>query len=78
MKFVLGLLIGIALGGWFGINYGKDEPLWSNPFAENSLQDDLEDVVEKGSELVEMGEDMVEKGKELLPEKQCQDNVATV
>ncbi len=32
-KFVIGIVIGVAFGFPLGINFGKDVPLWSNPFA---------------------------------------------
>lgn len=35
---VIGLLIGLCAGFWFGINFGKGQPLYSNPFASESLQ----------------------------------------
>lgn len=35
---VLGLLIGLGVGLWFGINLGKGQPLYSNPFDSESLQ----------------------------------------
>lgn len=33
-----GLLIGLCAGLWFGVNIGKDQPLYSNPFDSRSLQ----------------------------------------
>ncbi len=35
---VAGLLIGLCAGLWFGVNIGKDKPLYSNPFESGSLQ----------------------------------------
>ena len=35
---VTGLLIGLCAGLWFGVNIGKDKPLYSNPFDRESLQ----------------------------------------
>ncbi|MCG6886240.1 MAG: hypothetical protein LJE74_03450 [Proteobacteria bacterium] len=35
---LLGIIIGVLLGLWFGYNLGRDEPLFSNPFADRSLQ----------------------------------------
>lgn len=35
---VLGLLIGLCVGLWFGVNLGKGQPLYSNPFDSESLQ----------------------------------------
>ncbi|NOZ38481.1 MAG: hypothetical protein GXP11_10575 [Gammaproteobacteria bacterium] len=35
---VTGLVIGLCAGLWFGVNLGKDQPLYSNPFNSESLQ----------------------------------------
>jgi hypothetical protein len=32
-KFVFGLIVGVIAGFPLGINFGKDVPLFSNPFA---------------------------------------------
>jgi len=32
-KLLYGFIIGFVLGFPLGINFGKDQPLWSNPFA---------------------------------------------
>ncbi len=45
-----GLVIGFLLDLWFGYNLGRDEPLFSNPFAEKRLQ---EKVKETASEVVD-------------------------
>ena len=38
-RFLRGLAVGLLIGGltglWLGINIGKDQPLFSNPFAES-------------------------------------------
>ncbi len=35
---VLGLLLGLCVGLWFGVNLGKGQPLYSNPFDSDRLQ----------------------------------------
>ena len=35
---ILGSLLGAAIGFMLGINYGRDQSLFSNPFAERSLK----------------------------------------
>lgn len=37
-KYLIGAVAGLIIGLWFGVNIGQDRPLWSNPFAEPSLQ----------------------------------------
>ena len=32
-KFILGFALGVGIAFPLGINFGKDVPLWSNPFA---------------------------------------------
>jgi hypothetical protein len=33
-----GIIIGLFVGLWFGVNIGKDKPLLSNPFVEEDIQ----------------------------------------
>lgn len=47
---VLGIAMGLLAGLWFGYNLGRDEPLFSNPFADRSLQ---EKARETTSEVIE-------------------------
>ncbi len=52
-KFLLGLVIGVVLGGWLGINIGKDQTLFADPFGprgpagETSIMDDLGNAASK-------------------------------
>jgi len=40
-SFALGLLVGGLAGFWAGMNIAKNQPLWSNPFAEVPAADRL-------------------------------------
>ncbi len=31
-KLLIGLVVGIALGMWWGVNIGKGQPFYDNPF----------------------------------------------
>lgn len=31
-KYIVSVLVGFVIGLWVGINIGKDQPIWSNPF----------------------------------------------
>jgi len=31
-KFLTGIVIGLVAGLWMGVNIGKKQPIWSNPF----------------------------------------------
>ncbi len=54
---LFGLIVGTALGVWFGFNLGQDRPLFSNPFVEPTFQESIkktgEDLIEKGGEVLE-------------------------
>lgn len=61
-----GIVIGLLLGLWFGVNIGRDRPLYSNPFADRSIKEKIktsvgEGVEKAGSSIEKLGEDM--KGK---------------
>jgi hypothetical protein len=49
-KLLLGLIIGIALGMWWGVNIGKGQAFYDNPFktakerAKERARDALEDA----------------------------------
>lgn len=63
---ILGLLVGIPLGLWFGFNMGKDRPLLSNPFEEATFQ---EKIKETGDSLIEKGGEVLEKSGQALQQK---------
>ncbi|MDT8384953.1 MAG: hypothetical protein RRB22_11085 [Gammaproteobacteria bacterium] len=44
-KYFIGMVLGLVVGLWFGVNLGQDRPLWSNPFAERALTDKAKDTV---------------------------------
>ena len=37
-KYLIGAVLGLLVGLWFGVNIGQERPLWSNPFTEPTLQ----------------------------------------
>lgn len=53
---ILGIVIGLCVGMWFGVNIGKDKALLSNPFAEVSLSDRIK---EKGNEVMKDTKDAI-------------------
>lgn len=55
-KLVIGFCAGIVIGLWFGVNLGKGQPIYSNPFHNVSVKD----------RLVESGGDMLEKSGRAL------------
>lgn len=52
MKFIkallLGMIIGIAFGMWWGVNIGKGQPFYANPFKKEQDR-----VVDKANELID-------------------------
>lgn len=63
---IIGLVIGVVIGLWFGINIGKDKPIWSNPFDKKSVQKQLK---KGGGQLLEKGGLAIEKGGRVLQGK---------
>ncbi len=55
-NLITGLVIGLLLGLWFGVNIGKDQPWWSNPFAEPEVGEQLKRT---GDQLRERGADII-------------------
>ena len=41
--FIVGLALGTVLGLWFGVNIGKDQPFYANPFVERTLKQKVQD-----------------------------------
>lgn len=63
---IVGIIIGVAVGLWFGVNIGKGKPILSNPFDEPTLAQRLKEgtgeAVEKaGKKMEEIGSGI--KGK---------------
>ena len=40
-KLVIGFCAGLVIGLWFGVNLGKGQPIYSNPFHDVSIKDRL-------------------------------------
>ncbi|WP_126454735.1 hypothetical protein [Sulfuriflexus mobilis] len=55
---IMGLLIGMGLGLWFGVNIGREVDIFSNPFVEPDLGDRISN---KASELYEEGRKTIDK-----------------
>ncbi|WP_426417235.1 hypothetical protein [Aestuariirhabdus sp. LZHN29] len=39
---LLGVVLGLVAGLWVGVNLGKGQDIWENPFQDNSLKGRLE------------------------------------
>ncbi|WP_283745650.1 hypothetical protein [Sideroxydans sp. CL21] len=63
---LIGLVIGVFIGMALGINIGRDRPLFSNPFAKESLVDRAKQL---GSETLEKSGKALEKTGQALQDK---------
>ena len=45
-SFIVGLVVGGLIAFMLGINYGREQPLWSNPFAKRDLGQTVKDKAE--------------------------------
>jgi hypothetical protein len=63
---LLSLLVGVALGMWFGVNIGREVPFYSNPFDTASLNQKLKGVA---GETLEKGGQAIEKTGQELQDK---------
>jgi hypothetical protein len=70
--WTFGLVIGLAVGLWFGTNIGKGRKFYANPFNQASIGEVMReksaDIVEKSGEVLEKGGQALEqKGESLRP-----------
>ncbi len=54
----LGLAIGCAAGLWAGVNIGKGQAIYDNPFKERTIK---ERVLDSGADLLERGSDALRR-----------------
>ena len=64
MKYLIVLLVGVVLGLWAGVNIGKGNAIYDNPFKEKSF---VEDVIDSAKESID-DESLLDKGKDMLEE----------
>ncbi|MDQ7073854.1 MAG: hypothetical protein Q9O24_01545 [Gammaproteobacteria bacterium] len=61
-NLILGLLVGLIVGGWAGLNTGKERPMFSNPFVEDPKPvTTLDQLKSSADELIESGRDALHK-----------------
>ena len=66
-KYVIGFVIGVIIAFPLGINFGKDVPLWSNPFA---AKPDIPDrVVERTEKVLEETKEAIHEATRPMQEK---------
>lgn len=66
-KFFIGLVIGAAVAFPLGINFGKDKPLFSNPFA--AKPDITERVKERTEEMLKDTKEAIHEATKPVKEK---------
>ena len=62
-NILLGLVVGVAIGLWLGVNIGRETPLLSNPFHKESLNEKLQRL--SGETLEKSGRALEKTGQEL-------------
>ena len=71
--FFYGIIFGVALGLWFGVNIGKNKTFYSNPFAPANLEGVLRDksgkIIKKSGEVLEKGGEALERKGDQLRQK---------
>ena len=60
---IFGVVIGIGIGMWLGVNIGREVPLLSNPFNRESVADKLKRL--SGETLEKSGKALEKTGQEL-------------
>ncbi len=64
---IAGLLLGLVLGGWFGVNVGRHKPIWSNPFSNvtvgKKIREKSGDILEKSGRMLEKKGQTLKKGR---------------
>lgn len=63
---LLSLVLGFAIGMWFGVNIGREVPLYSNPFDTHSINQKIKGVA---GETLEKGGQAIEKTGQELQDK---------
>ncbi len=66
-KFVIGLALGLVVAFPLGINFGKDKPLLSNPFA--TKPDITERVKERTGEVIKETKEAIHDATKPVQEK---------
>ena len=57
-KLIIGVVIGAIVGFWIGINMGKGQPLFANPFADKEVR---QMTKEKAAEIVDETKETIKK-----------------
>ena len=58
-----GIVLGLLVGLWFGVNVGRDRPIFANPFTEPTVKQRLKQT---GESLIEKSGEALEKGGKAL------------
>lgn len=71
-RFLRGFAVGLLLGGlvalWLGINIGKNQPLFSNPFAESPALQKAREYLDEAERTMERAKKAAERAGESASE----------
>lgn len=69
MKVILGsIVVSFAIGLWFGVNIGKGNALYENPFEDPDIFEEAHDSADDQG-LIDQGKEFLEDKKEELKDK---------
>ncbi len=60
---IIGVILGLLVGLWFGVNIGRDRPIFANPFTEPTVK---QRIKQTGESLIEKSGEALEKGGKAL------------
>ena len=47
---LMGVVVGLLLGLWFGVNIGREKPIYSNPFADEVIRQKAKETTSEAIE----------------------------
>ncbi|HDP88600.1 MAG TPA: hypothetical protein ENN42_01370 [Thioalkalivibrio sp.] len=50
---VLGVVVGLLVGLWFGVNIGRERPVYANPFEKKTVSEHLKGAVDSTRDTVQ-------------------------
>jgi hypothetical protein len=77
-SILVGFVAGASVGLWFGVNLGKEQPIFSNPFTDAALTSRIkqtgEKIMEKSGDVMEKSGQKLEEGGQAIKRKLQEDD----